>query len=282
MKEATIVDRTTIASTLNQHTRVMTKPHLRQHVHPPVQQITNIVALVLTIAVNALANLLPLNGVTTGEISDRYASLFTPAGYVFSIWSLIYLLLIVFVVYGALPAQRNNVRLGQLGYAFAWSCLFNIAWLFSWHYGVIWLSELLMLGLLASLIVAYRRLDIRWERSKGLEGWLIDLPFSVYLGWITVATVANTSIFLLELGFDGGSLASTLTVLVIGVATFIGLLALRLRADLAFALVLVWAFVGIAVKQFGQTPGVVVAAFVAAALLALATLWRAKQTVART
>lgn len=243
-------------------------------IHPPIRQIANLVALVAVLIVNTLANLLPLNGLNTGEISDGFPSLFTPAGYVFSIWGLIYLLLTAFVVYQALPAQRSNQRLGRLSYMFVWSSFFNVAWLFSWHYQVIWLSQLLMLGLLAALITAYLRLRIGRAGTRGLERWLVDLPFSVYLGWITVATVANTSIFLLDLGWNGSGFASALTIGVIAVAAVIGLLALRLRSDFAFALVLVWAFIGIGVKQYGLTLSVVSGAFVAAALLLGAMLWQ--------
>lgn len=238
------------------------------------RQVLNVAAFAAVLVINALANLLPLGGVTTGEISDGYPSLFTPAAYVFSIWGLIYLLLGVFVVYQALPAQRDNPRLERLGYAFALSCAFNIGWLFAWHYQVIWLTQVLMLGLLGTLIVCYERLGIGRRETQGIERWTLELPFSIYLGWITVATVANTSILLLELGFDGGSFAPALTVLVIVVAAAIGLQALRLRSDLGFALVLVWAFVGIAVEQAGNAPAVVAGALATAALLALATLWR--------
>lgn len=243
------------------HTIVGTTPRG----NPLLWPIVNIVALVATLIVNALANSLPLNGVSTGEISDRFPSLFTPAGYVFSIWGLIYLLLSAFAVYQALPSQRSNPRLERIGPLFLLSSLFNISWLVSWHYGVFWLSEVLMLGILTTLILIYRRLDIGRAKPQGAERWVLDLPFSVYLGWITVATVANTSILLLSFGFDGGSLAPLLTVVVLAVAAAIGVLALRLRGDVAFVLVLVWAFAGIAAKQSGQTPLVVVAATVAAA-----------------
>lgn len=250
--------------------------------HPPIRQLLNVLAFAVTLTVNALATLLPLNGVDPATISARFPSLFTPANYVFGIWGLIYTLLTAFVVYQALPAQRQSERLGRVGWLFALSCLLNTAWLFSWHYGVFWLSEVLMVGLLLSLIAIYQRLEIGRARHRGAGKWFLDLPFSVYLGWITVATVANTSIFLLDLGFDGGAAAPALTVLVIAVAAFIGLLALRLRSDLAFALVLAWAFVGIAVKQSGQTPSVVVAALAAAALLLLVgASWRGRLSAAR-
>ena len=112
------------------------------------------------VTVNALANILPINGVTTGELSDAYPSLFTPAGYVFGIWGLIYLLLVIFVVYQARDAQQHNLRLDALGYAFVVSCVFNIGWIFAWHYGQILLSTLFMLGILASLVVCYERLKV--------------------------------------------------------------------------------------------------------------------------
>ena len=230
------------------------------------RQITNIVALGAVLTINALANILPLNGVTTGEASDTFPSLFTPAGYVFSIWGLIYALLIVFVVYQARPSQKDNPRLTRLGYWFAVSCVFNFSWLFAWHYGAIWLSELLMLGILTSLIVCYLRLGIGEQMVPRTEAWAVRLPFSVYLGWITVATVANTSVTLLEYGVTGGWLAPLWTLIAITAALGIGYLMLRNRRDAAFNLVLVWAFVGIAAQQWGAELLVVVGALVAAAL----------------
>ena len=237
------------------------------------RQITNIVALGAVLTINALANILPINGRTAGEISDSFPSLFTPAGYVFSIWGLIYLLLIAFVVYQALPSQKNNPRLEQLGYAFAVSCTFNFAWIFAWHYGVIWLSELLIVGLLVSLIVCYNRLEIgKTLTSNASVSWAetlsTRLTFSIYLGWLTVATVANTSVTLLEYGATGGWLAPLWTVIAISAAVGIGYLMLKNRGDAAFNGVLIWALLGIAVEQWGSELLVVVGALVAAALVA--------------
>ncbi len=236
------------------------------------RQLANIFALGSVLTINALANLLPINGVTTGEVSDSFPSLFTPAGYVFSIWGLIYALLAVFIVYQALPSQKDNPRLERLGYAFVVSCAFNFAWLLAWHYGVIWLSQVFMLGLLASLIVCYRRLGIgktavSKTRVSVVERLTTRLPFSVYLGWITVATVANTSITLLDLGVTGGWLAPFWAAVAIIAALGIGFLMLKNRGDLAFGGVLAWAFVGIAAKQWGAELVVVVAALVAAGLV---------------
>ena len=227
----------------------------------------NIVAYVLVVLVNALANTLPLNGLTTGEISDSFPSLFTPAGYVFAIWGLIYLLLGVFVVYQALPAQRNNPRLKRLGYLFIVSCTFNIAWLFAWHFLQIPLSMLVMLGLLGTLIAIYERLGVGKRQDSRTEAFTLRLPFSIYLGWITVATVANVSVLLLSFGVRGGWTAPFWAFAAVFAATAIGLTVLRRRGDVAYTLVLVWAFFGIAVRQWGSEALLVLGAAAAAVFL---------------
>ena len=148
-------------------------------------RIGNIVALVVVIAVNALANILRFGGQTTGEVSDKYHSLFTPAGFTFGIWTVIYLLLAVFVVYQALPAQRENSALLRIGPWFKLGCAANALWMVAWHLEWIMVSLLLMAILLYSLIVIYTQMDG--------EAWQIRLPFSMYLGWIAVAIIANAS-----------------------------------------------------------------------------------------
>jgi TspO/MBR family len=173
-----------------------------------VRQIVNIFALGATITINALANILLINGLNSGEISDLYPSLFTPAGYVFSIWSVIYVLLIAFVVFQGLPSQKDNPRLERLGYAFAASCLFNFLWIFAWHYRYIFLSELLIIGVLVSLLVCYHRLQTervnkREIQVSRLERITTHLTFSIYTGWLTVAVVANTCVLLLRVGLYG-------------------------------------------------------------------------------
>lgn len=247
----------------------MASQTLTQTQNAPLRQIVNIFALGAVLTINALANILPINGQTTGELSDKYPSLFTPAGYVFSIWGLIYLLLAVFIVYQALPSQKDNPRLERLGYAFAISCIFNFAWIIVWHYELIFLSQVMMLGILATLIMSYERLGIGSSEVPVAERWAVRLAFSIYLGWITVATVANTSVLLISWGFDGGAFAPLWTVIAIVAALGIGLTVLARRGDSPYTLVLVWAFAGIAVKQWGVTPSVVVAAIAAAVVLAI-------------
>jgi translocator protein len=244
-----------------------------------VRQIVNIFALGATITINALANILPINGMNSGEISDLYPSLFTPAGYVFSIWSVIYLLLLAFIVFQALPSQKDNPRLGQLGYAFAASCVFNSLWIFAWHYRFVFLSELLIIGVLVSLLVCYHRLQTE-QVNKGelkvsrVERVTTHLTFSIYTGWLTVAVVANTCVLLLEYGLTGGSFAPMWAVLTVLAALAIGAAFTYLRKDIAYGLVLVWAFAGIAVAQSGNTSSVVITASIAAAIMFLLSLWR--------
>lgn len=243
-----------------------------------VRQVVNVVAVIGTLVVNGLANALPLNGLTTGEISDRFEVYFVPAGYVFSIWGLIYLALIGFAIYQALPAQRENPRLQSVGYLFAFSCAANVAWLFLWHYEQFLWSVMAMVALLLSLILIYLRLGIGRIEVSTAERWLVQVPFSVYLGWVTVATIANVTSVLDYVSWGGWGIAPQMWAVIMlvvgaGIATAVGLT----RGDVAYMLVIVWAFVGIAVKH-AATPTVAIAAWVMTGLVALAigasVLWQ--------
>ena len=184
-----------------------------------LRQIIIVIAVVATIVVNALANILPFNGQETGAISDRFAIYFVPAGYVFSIWGLIYLGLIAYAVFQALPAQRENPRLRSIGGLFLLSSVANIAWIFLWHYEVFAATLPVMLVLLGSLIAIYLRLGTGRTHVSRAETWMVRVPFSVYLGWITVATVANATQLLYFLGWNGGALGPEVwTVIMLAVA----------------------------------------------------------------
>jgi benzodiazapine receptor len=234
-----------------------------------VRQTVNVLAVIATLVINGLANALPLNGQTTGEISDRFQVYFVPAGYVFSIWGLIYVGLIAFAVYQALPARRDNPRLCRIGYLFAVSCVANVAWLFLWHYEFFPLTLVAMFALLLLLIAIYLRLEIGRAQVSTAERWLGHVPVSVYLGWITVATVANVTSVLDYLNWNGwGVSPETWTVIMLLVGVGIASAVSLTRGDVAYMLVIVWAFVGIAVKHAG-TPVVAIAAWVTAALVAL-------------
>ena len=238
-----------------------------------LRQIITVIAVVATIVVNALANILPFNGQETGAISDRFAIYFVPAGYVFSIWGLIYLGLIAYAIFQALPAQRENPRLRSIGGLFLLSSVANIAWIFLWHYEVFPATLPVMLVLLGSLIAIYLRLGTGLTQVSRAETWTVRVPFSVYLGWITVATVANATQLLYFLGWNGGALGPEVwTVIMLAVAVVLAWLMAITRRDVAYLLVLVWAFIGIATKHAG-TPVVSSAAWIATVLVAAAVVW---------
>ena len=224
----------------------------------------NIAALIIVIGVNALANILPIAGKMTGDVSAKYASLFTPAGFTFGIWSLIYVALIAFIVYQALPAQRDSRLLADLGSYFKAGCAANTLWIFAWHYEWLVPSLMLMLVLLATLVLIYRDLAIVNPDASPGERWLVQFPFGLYLGWITVATIANASVVQSALGWnDLWTGESTWTQAKLAIAAAIAGFVIFKRRDIVFTLVVAWAAVGISVGQAG-TPAVAGAANVVA------------------
>lgn len=245
-----------------------------------VRQYANLLSAIFALIINILATTLPLNGQNTAEISDRFKVYFVPAGYVFSIWGVIYLGWIAFIIFQLLPANKKNRRLQRLGYLFAFSNLANAAWLFCWHYNKFGLSVIVMLILLASLIASYLRLNVNRSIVKPLEYWSVDVLFSVYLGWITVATVANISDWLYFVKWNGfGIPVQTWAVIMLAIASLLGLAMAWTRRDVAYLAVLIWAFAGIAVKQ-ASVPTVVLSAWIAA-LIMLALLlfsWISRRT----
>jgi benzodiazapine receptor len=232
----------------------------------------NVLAAIGAIAFNGLAVALPLNGRDTGAISDGFKVFFVPAGYVFAIWGVIYLGLIAFAVFQALPSQAANPRLKRIGWLFALSCLVNCLWLVCWHYGLLALSVLVMLTLLALLILIYLRAGTGGEKVSLAETWCVRVPFSIYLGWITVATVANITDLLWSLGWGGFGIdpqawAVVMLVAALAIASTVAVT----RGDVAYMLVIVWAFAGIGVKQAGA-PMVSNAAWVMTVLAAVITV----------
>lgn len=229
----------------------------------------NVILAVGTIVMNILANALPLNGQNTGEISDRFNVLFVPAGYVFSIWGLIYIGLIAYVVFQALPAQRSNPRLARVDPLFVVASVANVAWLFFWHYNLFLLTLVAMLTLLASLIGIYLALGMGRSAVASGERWAVRVPFSIYLGWVSVATIANITDVLDFVGWNGWGLepaAWAALMLAVGVV-LAGLVAFT-RRDAAYVLVFVWAYIGIALKQ-SATQLVALVAWAAAVVLVI-------------
>lgn len=239
-----------------------------------IRQFLNIVALVATLIVNYLSNALPLNGKTPAEISNALPNLFVPANYVFSVWGVIYFFLVAFVVYQALPSQRQNPLLRKIGYGFVVSCIANITWIFLFHYDQYGLSVIAMLALLVTLITIYTRVGVGVTPVKAAERWWIHTPFSVYLGWITVATVANISFWLTSIGWDGFGIAdATWAIIMLVVATLVAVLVIVQRRDVAYSAVIIWALVGIfnnpqIAESTVTTTAIIMAAVVALALAA--------------
>lgn len=238
-----------------------------------VRQIAVALSILLMIVVNVLANALPINGQNTGEISDRFDVYFTPAGYVFSIWGLIYIGLLAYVVYQALPAQRENPRLRRIGWWVVFGSLANTAWIFLWHYEVFPLTLVAMLVLLVTLIIAYLALGVNRTSVSTGERLAVHLPFSIYLGWITVATVANVTALLDYLQWNAWGISEVVWMWIILAAVLVIACAVNfMRRDIAYALVILWAVAGIGIKH-AAVNGVALAAWITFALVAVSLVY---------
>ncbi len=251
----------------------------------------NGVSFAAMIAVNALASLKLINGVETGDVSDAYPNLFTPAPITFAIWGAIYLLLLGFTLYQAglwdAGTGRSGVIARRIGGWFALSCVINIAWVFCWHFFLIGLSALLMFALLLTLIVITRKLQD--AEGTWVEGLLARAPFSVYYGWATVAAIAGVCPWLVSVGWDGwGVPPETWTIALLALGLVIaGAVILRDR-DWVYGLTLIWAYAGILYRHasaggYGSAhAGVIVAAGLALAALIAATVWATRAGKKRT
>jgi hypothetical protein len=207
-----------------------------------------------TVAVNALANVLPINNITTGALSDLYPNLFVPAGLTFAIWGLIYVLLGIFVIYPLIPSVRRDPQkvdfVQKIGPLFFISCLANIGWIFAWHYQILPLSLIFMLILLGCLLFIYLRLNVGKSETTRAERYFAHLPFSVYLGWITIATIANVTALLVNINWNTWGLSEqfwAVAVIIVGIA--IALSMLFTRKDIYYSLVVAWALLGILLKR---------------------------------
>ncbi len=212
---------------------------------------SNIIAFVLVVIVNGIAGSTTIiGGKFTAEVSNANPTLITPAGYTFAIWGIIYILLGIFVIYQALPSTRLQTFHHKVGWLFVLSSIFNILWIFAWQYELLPISVVLIFLLLASLILIYLRLDIGRSRVSRNERLAVHLPFSVYLGWITIASIADVAATLVSVNWNGfGISAESWAILIILIALVIASLVAYIRKDIAYELVIIWAFLGIAVNQ---------------------------------
>lgn len=220
--------------------------------------ILNVLFLLAVFGVNIVANLLPFNNTTTEEVSDRFPSLMTPSGYTFMIWGLIYALLLVFSIYQLREAFRRSKIEGtvveQVGPFFAISCLLNMAWVWFWHQEELLISMILIGLLLITLIIIYIRLGVGVYHPTKTVLFRVDLPFSVYLGWVSLATIANVSSYLNSGVWDGFGLPPEWwAALMVGIAGIISLIVIGKRNDVFFGMTICWAIVGIYINTSGLT-----------------------------
>ena len=215
----------------------------------------NLAAFGFVILMNVLSNALPINGQTMLEISAKYPSLFTPAGFTFSIWGVIYLGLLVFVIWQALPAQQTNGKIARISNYFQLNCLMNGVWIVLWHYDLLVLSLVVMLVILTTLVLIYRSLIAEIASTPFLQHLVLYLPFSLYTGWITLATIANASALQTASGWDDvGISAVQWTLIKLAIAGAVGATLIAKYRDPVFAAVVAWAAYGISAMQSAHLP----------------------------
>lgn len=215
----------------------------------------NFLAFFVMFIINILATMGKINNATPGRISDQYPLTFTPAGYAFSIWSLIYLLMLVFFVWSVADIHKFAKAAVHQSYTFLISCAMNIAWIFAWHYRITWLSWIFIVGLLISLIILNKEIMNASSNEKGCVKQCLEIyPFQIYYGWIIVATIANTAILLFRLLGNNhvflGIAGEIWTVILILIAFFLTWVISFQFHNKPVGLVYIWAVIAIAVKNY--------------------------------
>ncbi len=234
----------------------------------------NIGALVVVLLVNILSNALPINNMTQQQLSELNPVLITPAPYVFSIWGLIYLGLIAFTVYQALPRYRENPSVKAVGILFAVSCVFNVLWIFLWHYQHVGWSFIVMLLFLATLVIIYLRLGAVTAERTIYDRIMVKYPFSLYLGWISAATLVNLNVWLYNIGWLGvGAGGVFFTILMVIIAALLALAVFYLRQDYIYSAVFVWALIGIGVRHSPDIIILTIVSWLAAAAILFFLGW---------
>lgn len=236
-----------------------------------VLQIATFLTILATLTVNILSNFFPPGGLSIGEIANTLLKgvQITPANYAFAIWGLIYLGLIAYGIYQLRPTQRGSPTIRRVNSLLIIACIAQIAWVSLFTQRLFWLSVVAMSGILLPLIGAYLHLGISRERVSREQKWLVYMPFSIYLGWISVATIVNVASALYISGWNGWGMSAegwTVIMLIVG-AVVAGIVAIQ-RADIAFTLVFIWAYVAIAIRQLDDR-SIWITAVVAAIFLAV-------------
>lgn len=228
-------------------------------------KILNLFLFAIMIVMNYLANVLPLNNLTTGEISDSYPNLFVPAGLTFSIWGVIYLLLAAYCVVQFTGASQMVIF--SIRWLFGISCLLNALWIITWHYRMLPLS----LAVMAALLVTLVAINIR---IHSLPAGIIKAAFGIYLGWICIATIANVTALLVHYGWTGFGISDvTWTIIMVFTGAIIASLAIFKFNNAFIGLAVVWALTGIAIKRQDDYRMIFIAAVTAIILVAVVTGW---------
>ena len=224
----------------------------------------NIIFFAGMIVMNYLANALPLNNKTTGQLSDALPNLFVPAGITFSIWGVIYLLLAAFTVIQF--TAKDQVVIGNIGWLFAISCILNGLWIVTWHFQRLPLSLLVMACLLITLI--YINMQIR-----DLPFGIIKASFGIYLGWICIATIANVTALLVQYSWNGfGISESAWAVIMISIGALLVSITLFRLQNPFIGLSVMWAFIGIYMKRQDDYKAIAVTAIIALIIVTIITL----------
>jgi hypothetical protein len=242
-----------------------------------ILQILNGIAFVSVVFINYLSNTGVMNGKTIGSLSDSIRSLFTPAGYAFSIWGLIYLFLLGFVIYqvrSLFVKVKNDDFVEKIGFWFIISCIANSAWIFAWIYEYTGVSCIFIFLLLVSILKIIINNKMQIEAVKKSKLLFVSLPFVIYGGWVTVASVANVSSYLVKINWNGfGISAEIWTIILILIATLINIIVIYKRKMYAFALVGAWALTAIGIANKENYNTIAIIAFTAALLLVLVSLF---------
>lgn len=253
-------------------------------------QLSNIGSTIFMFIINMMASIGLINNTKPGELSDKLPNLFVPSGLTFSIWGIIYLLLFLFIIYQARSLVMREIPdppfIRKIGGYFVLSNIANICWIFAWHYELVPLSLVFMIILFLSLLTIYLRMGIGLQGGikKLRERLFYQVPFSVYLGWITVATIANVTTLLVWIGVDPFTRSAIIwTWIVIIVAASISILILWTRRDIAYSLVIIWALIGIIIKRmdpsyFKELSVAVIAGISTIAILIMIILTITKRT----
>lgn len=229
------------------------------------------IAVVTNIFINYYSNAYPFNGQTMGDVSNQNPTLFTPAGYAFSIWGIIYLSLIVYVIYQLLPSQRKKPIYNDLAIPLTIISLLSIAWVISFSYEMLGLSVCLIAAMLLTAIILFGR--AKKAVFHEAAGFWIAIPFSLYAGWLSVAIIANVAVWLKNMGWQGGTWGETpWTIIMTGVAFVISLIISWRFRDLIFPLVVVWASIAIWTARQGENAAVALFALLAGIILLLWTI----------